>query len=142
MCKIVRTQKLIRHNILRSIKSQKASVLHYSIDQSINSIKTWYKSLYLIRFTSSNTNVPCQKFSNIKIGPNKHNHTLINIIFNQKIKLILIKILKSHSPCDMRGAFEDTVRAAFLISIKFKPTEQTPTYIVHLLIESKLISFF
>ena len=31
-CKIVRTQKLRWHNIMRSIKSQKASVLHYSID--------------------------------------------------------------------------------------------------------------
>ena len=31
-CKIVRTQKLIWRNILRSTKSQKISVLHYSID--------------------------------------------------------------------------------------------------------------
>ena len=30
--KIVRTQKLMWHNIMRSTKSQKASVLHYSID--------------------------------------------------------------------------------------------------------------
>jgi hypothetical protein len=32
MCKIARTQKLMWRNIMRSIKSQKASVLHYSID--------------------------------------------------------------------------------------------------------------
>jgi hypothetical protein len=31
-CKIVRTQKLMWRNIMRSTKSQKASVLHYSID--------------------------------------------------------------------------------------------------------------
>ena len=30
--KIVRTQKLMWRNIMRLIKSQKASVLHYSID--------------------------------------------------------------------------------------------------------------
>ena len=29
-CEIVRTQKLIWHNIMRSTKSQKVSVLHYS----------------------------------------------------------------------------------------------------------------
>ena len=31
-CKIVRFQKLMWRNIMRSTKSQKASVLHYSID--------------------------------------------------------------------------------------------------------------
>ena len=31
-CKIVRTQKLLWHNIMRSTKSQKALVLYYSID--------------------------------------------------------------------------------------------------------------
>ena len=31
-CKIVRTQKLLWRNIIRSTKSQKASVLYYSID--------------------------------------------------------------------------------------------------------------
>ena len=31
-CKIVRTQKFMWRNIMRSTKSQKASVLHYSID--------------------------------------------------------------------------------------------------------------
>ena len=31
-CKIVRIQKLMWCNIMRSIKSQKVSVLHYSID--------------------------------------------------------------------------------------------------------------
>ena len=31
-CKIVRTQKLLWRNIMRSTKSQKASVLYYSID--------------------------------------------------------------------------------------------------------------
>ena len=37
-CKIVRTQKLMWRNIMRSTKSQKASVLHYNnidIDYSI-----------------------------------------------------------------------------------------------------------
>ena len=29
-CKIVRTQKLMWRNIMRSTKSQKASILHYS----------------------------------------------------------------------------------------------------------------
>ena len=33
-CKIVRTQKLMWRNIMKSTKSQKASVLHYSIDTS------------------------------------------------------------------------------------------------------------
>ncbi len=33
-CKIVRTQKLMWRNIMRSTKSQKASILHYSIDYS------------------------------------------------------------------------------------------------------------
>ena len=32
-CKIAITQKLIWHNIMRLTKSQKASVLHYSIDR-------------------------------------------------------------------------------------------------------------
>ena len=36
-CKIVRTQKLMWHNIMKSTKSQKVSVLHYSIDSSIKS---------------------------------------------------------------------------------------------------------
>ena len=31
-CKIERTQKLMWHNIMRSTKSQKTSILHYSID--------------------------------------------------------------------------------------------------------------
>ena len=31
-CKIVRTQKLMWHNIMRSTKSQKVLDLHYSID--------------------------------------------------------------------------------------------------------------
>ena len=31
-CKIARTQKLMWHNIMRLTKSQKISVLHYSID--------------------------------------------------------------------------------------------------------------
>jgi predicted regulator of Ras-like GTPase activity (Roadblock/LC7/MglB family) len=31
-CKIVRIQKLMWHNIMRSTKSQKTSVLYYSID--------------------------------------------------------------------------------------------------------------
>ena len=31
-CKILRTQKLMWRNIMRSIKSQKVSVLHYSIN--------------------------------------------------------------------------------------------------------------
>ncbi len=31
-CKIVRSQKLMWRNIMRSIKSQKASILHYSIN--------------------------------------------------------------------------------------------------------------
>ena len=37
-CKIVRTQKLMWRNIMRSTKSQKASVLHYSIDNVNESI--------------------------------------------------------------------------------------------------------
>ena len=32
-CKIVRFQKLMWHNMMRSTKSQKVSVLHYSIDR-------------------------------------------------------------------------------------------------------------
>ena len=32
-CKIVRTQKLMWRNIMKSTKSQKASVLHYSINK-------------------------------------------------------------------------------------------------------------
>ena len=31
-CKIVRFQKLMWHNMMKSTKSQKASILHYSID--------------------------------------------------------------------------------------------------------------
>ena len=34
--KIVRTQKVMWRNIMKSTKSQKASVLHYSIDIDIN----------------------------------------------------------------------------------------------------------
>ena len=33
-CKIVRFQKLMWRNMTRSTKSQKASILHYSIDMS------------------------------------------------------------------------------------------------------------
>ena len=36
-CKIVRFQKLMWRNMMRSIKSQKASVLHYNIDYFQNS---------------------------------------------------------------------------------------------------------
>ena len=32
MCKIVRTQKLMWRNIMRSTKSKKISILHYNID--------------------------------------------------------------------------------------------------------------
>ena len=35
-CKIVRTQKLMWRNIIRSTKSHKASVLHYSINIDID----------------------------------------------------------------------------------------------------------
>ena len=35
-CKIVRFQKLMWRNMMRSTKSQKASVLHYSIDLNYN----------------------------------------------------------------------------------------------------------
>ena len=34
-CKIVRFQKLMWRNMIRSTKSQKASILHYSIDLMI-----------------------------------------------------------------------------------------------------------
>ena len=33
-CKIVRFQKLMWHNLMRSTKSQKISILHYNIDYS------------------------------------------------------------------------------------------------------------
>ncbi len=33
-CKIVRTQKFMWRNIMKSTKSQKASVLHYSVDNA------------------------------------------------------------------------------------------------------------
>ena len=36
-CKIVRTQKFMWPNIMRSTKSKKVSVLHYSIDSLIKS---------------------------------------------------------------------------------------------------------
>ena len=34
-CKIVKTQKLMWRNIMRSTKSQKVSILYYNIDYSI-----------------------------------------------------------------------------------------------------------
>ena len=34
-CKITRTQKFMWRNIMRSTKSQKASVLYYSIEENI-----------------------------------------------------------------------------------------------------------
>ena len=34
-CKIARTQKFMWHYIMRSTKSQKVSILHYSIDMDI-----------------------------------------------------------------------------------------------------------
>ena len=34
-CKIVRFQKLMWRNIMRSTKSQKALILHYSIDKEV-----------------------------------------------------------------------------------------------------------
>ena len=34
-CKIVRTQKLMWHNIMRSTKSKKASILYYSINLKV-----------------------------------------------------------------------------------------------------------
>ena len=39
-CKIVRFQKLMWHNMMRSTKNQKASILHYSIDNNNNNNKT------------------------------------------------------------------------------------------------------
>ena len=45
-CKIVRTQKLMWHNIMRSTKSQKVSILHYSID---------YYYLFLLQFVTFTT---------------------------------------------------------------------------------------
>ena len=38
-CKILRTQKLMWRNIMRSIKSQKVSVLHYNINSEISHIE-------------------------------------------------------------------------------------------------------
>ena len=43
-CKIERTQKLMWHNIMRSIKSKKTSILHYSIDfarEQVMKKKNW-----------------------------------------------------------------------------------------------------
>ena len=45
-CKIVRIQKLMWRNIMKLTKSQKASVLHYSID--ILEYKTKKKKLYIM----------------------------------------------------------------------------------------------
>jgi hypothetical protein len=39
ICKILRTQKLMWRNIMKSIKSQKISVLYYSIDIYIGDAK-------------------------------------------------------------------------------------------------------
>ena len=39
-CKIVRFQKLMWRNMMRSTKSQKVSVLHYSIDMVRNDVGT------------------------------------------------------------------------------------------------------
>ena len=47
-CKIVRTQKFMWRNIMRSTKSQKASVLHYSIDMCVLGLfLTLYLSIYI-----------------------------------------------------------------------------------------------
>jgi hypothetical protein len=40
-CKIVRTQKFMWHNFMSSTKSQKASILHYSIDNRFKSVENW-----------------------------------------------------------------------------------------------------
>ena len=37
-CKIVRTQKLMWHNIMRLTKSQKTSILYYSIDNNLSAL--------------------------------------------------------------------------------------------------------
>ena len=45
-CKIVRFQKFMWRNMMRSTKNQKASVLHYSIDISFETLpKTQYACL-------------------------------------------------------------------------------------------------
>ena len=41
-CKIVRFQKLMWRNMMRLTKSQKVSVLHYSIDQGVRDLRTQF----------------------------------------------------------------------------------------------------
>ena len=48
-CKIVRFQKLMWRNIMRSTKSQKASVLHYSIDMCVC---VWIASIFSLKYTT------------------------------------------------------------------------------------------
>ena len=44
-CKIVRFQKLMWHNMMKSTKSQKVSVLHYSIDSQPHPLQEYTYSL-------------------------------------------------------------------------------------------------
>ena len=47
-CKIVRFQKLMWRNIMKSTKSQKASVLHYSIDVPIHFIYYFFILFFFV----------------------------------------------------------------------------------------------
>ena len=55
-CKIVIFQKLIWRNMMRSTKSQKASILHYSID--------------LIQYNLSINKTPIDKGSHVSVKAN------------------------------------------------------------------------
>ena len=48
-CKIVRFQKLIWRNMMRSTKSQKALVLYYSIDKNLDrdTFRGFFKRLFI-----------------------------------------------------------------------------------------------
>ena len=54
-CKIVRTQKLMWRNIIRSTKSQKVLILHYSINVGLDShfnTMSLYSFFYLLSLRS------------------------------------------------------------------------------------------
>ena len=53
-CKIMRTQELMWSNIMRSTKSQKVSILHYSIDRYQNGNSQYFFLLNVDDVVQSN----------------------------------------------------------------------------------------
>jgi hypothetical protein len=71
-CKIVRTQKLMWRNIMRSTKNKKVSVLHYSI----NFFKITSTIIYFSNQSPNNNKITLKNIKVIKLFTSLYNFTV------------------------------------------------------------------